>query len=260
MLGLGNTLSGGIVPAAAAGAGFSDNKAINGMDSGSKYLHSTSNLTDVFTGASQQVWTLVMRFYHNSTGNKGFFHFTFASGESIYMQNFGQTLWWFFYNGTSSNDHMPIYTTGGGIGDENVTMIITKTGDTLEDLKLYANGSSAHDTNQNATNTIPVITSAMSDLKLGYRGGIFHFSTNKFNDFAIFDGSFSEAEATEAYNSDTTMDLRTHSRASDLKHYWLMGDGDDGAGTDDDGSTIYDMAGDSDLDMYGMDASDIVDF
>ena len=89
MLGLGNTLSGGIVPAAVA---IFDEKAINGMDAGWKYLTSTSNLPDVFTGASQQTWTLVMRFYHNSSGNKGFFHFVFAGGESIYMQNFGQTL------------------------------------------------------------------------------------------------------------------------------------------------------------------------
>jgi hypothetical protein len=256
-----NMTSGDIVSDVPVAASFTDNKCIDGMDSLSKYLSSTSNLPSIFTGASQQSWTIVWRFYHNATGNKGIFHWTF-SGSSIYiyLQNFGETLFWMFWGGQSGTAHMPMYTTGDDVGDRNVTMTITKDGDTLEDMKLYVNGGSAHVTGQNPTDTIPLITSAMTAFKLGLREGVFNFGGNKFNDFALFDAAFTEAEATEAYNSGTTMDLRTHSRAGDLQHYWLMGDGDDGAGSDDDGSTIYDIVGDCDLDMTGMDADDIVDF
>ena len=258
MLGLGNTLSGGIVPAAAV-AGFADAKCIDGMDSTSKYLVSTSDMPTLFTSASQQDWTIVMRLYHNATGNKGLFDFDFSgSGIYIFAQNFGQTLWWVFTYGQSGGEHQPLYS--DNIANENATIIITKTGSTNADIHFYANGGGRKITNSNAGNTVPVITSAMTSFRLGIRDASFHFGGNKFNDFAIFDAAFTEAEATEAYNSGTTMDLRTHSKADNLKHYWLMGDGDDGAGSDDDGDTIYDMVGDCDLDMYGMDADDIVDF
>jgi hypothetical protein len=151
---------------------------------------------------------------------------------------------------------------------EKVTLIVTKNGATFADFATYANGGGAasvggpYTSGTAPTDTAPLWTSAPTKIWLGRtaHGGGFNGSTGlKFNDLAIFDGGFDATEAAEAYNGGTTLDMRTHSRSSDLAHYWMAGDGDDGAGTDD-GTTIFDMAGDCDLAMVGIDATDIVDW
>jgi len=261
MLGLGNTLSGGIVPAAVSS--FSDTKAITGITSTSTYLSSTTNLPQVFHHATaQQEWTFVHRFEYDKDETHYTFGMGFSSGKYFSFGYWGQNtqcLVWTFQEAHSGGGHMPVNQTDLNASGK-WTIVITKTGDTNEDLKVYINNGSAFDTSSNPTNTIGLYTSAPTSLTIGksaHGGGFPYGGDKKMNDFAIFDGAFSEAEATEAYNSGDTLDLRTHSRASDLEHYWLMGDGDDGAGTND-GTTIYDMAGDCDLTMNGIDATDIV--
>ena len=267
MLGLGNTLSGGIVPAAAA-ASFTDTKAITGITSSSTYLGSTSNMPQVFHHASeQQNWTFVHTFDYDKDETHYTFGMSFSGGKYFSMNYFGQNtqaLIWTFQEGHSgSGEHQPVnHTDINASGKWTIT--ITKTGSTNEDVKVYINDGSAFDTNSNAGNTLPLYTSAPTNITIGkspHGGGFPAGGDKKMNDFAIFDGAFSEAEATEAYNSGTTLDLRTHSRASDLAHYWMMGDGDDGDGNaDGTGDVIFDMAGDCDLTMTGIDSTDIVDW
>tara|TARA_R100000742_G_C4279288_1_gene103443 strand:+ start:1868 stop:3601 length:1734 start_codon:yes stop_codon:yes gene_type:complete len=244
------------------GATFNDNKCITGLAATWDYLGATTNLPTTFTHASDhQYWTIVMHFEHDTTTNSGFFDFDFGSNKYIFLQNFGATLFWLFYYGDDSTTHAPMVTSTGEIGDEKVTLTLTATGDTVADIDLYVNGGSAHNSGQNQTVTMPKFTSSMTTLALGRRDTVFHFNGKKFNDFAIFGVAFTEAQATEAYNSGTTLDMTTHSQAAYLEHYWLMGDGDDGAGNADGSSSlIYDMEGSCDLTMNNMDSSDIVDW
>lgn len=272
MLGLTNSLGLGNKKAVAAGSdgSFADIKCIDGMTNTSKWLDSYTNLPTAFTNATDhQYWTLVMHFVHDTTSNVGLFDFDWSglntSGNSIYLylQNFGERLWWLFISGNDGTTHAPIYTDVGELGNEKVTLTLTATGDTIADIKLYANGGSGH--NNTSTTARPKFTTSMNQLQLGRRDAVFSFNGQKFNDFAIFGVAFNETEATEAYNSGTTLDMTTHSQAAYLENYWLMGDGvssDDTAdGTDVSGSAyIYDQKGSCDLLMQNMDSTDIVDW
>jgi hypothetical protein len=252
------------------GPPFADDKCVDGMSSTSKWLSSYSNLPTTFTHASaHQYWAMVMHFEHATSGNVGLFDLDWSglnsSGNSIYLyiQNFGETLFWLFISGNDGTTHAPIYTTSGEIGNEKVTLTLTATGDTIADIKLYVNGGSVH--NNTATTARPKFTAAMNQLALGRRDTVFHFNGQKFSDFAIFGVAFTESEANEAYNSGTTLDMTTHSQAANLEHYWLMGDGADSDGTADgadvSGSAyIYDQKASCDLLMQNMDSTDIVSY
>ena len=273
MLGLGNTLSGGIVPAAAAVASFTDTKAITGITSSSTYLSSTSNMPQVFHHATaDQTWTIVHTFDYDKDATHYTFGMGFASGKYYSHGYWGQNtqaLIWTFMQGHvqgSGPGHMPVYNTDINASGK-WTMTITKTGNTYEDLNVYINDGNAFDSGTSPTDIVPLYTSAPTSLTIGkspHGGGFPAGGDKKMNDLAIFDGAFSDAEAAEAYNSGTTLDLRTHSRASDLAHYWMMGDGDDaGDGTgnaDGTGDVIFDMAGSCDLTMTGINSDNIVEW
>jgi len=273
MLGLGNTLSGGIVPVAAAALSFSDNKAITGITSSSTYLGSTTNMPQVFHHATaDQTWTIVHTFDYDKDETHYTMGMGFASGKYFSFGYWGQNtqcLVWTFMQGHvqgSGPGHMPVNVTDINASGK-WTVVLTKTGDTYEDLNVYVNDGSAFDSSTNPTDIVPLYTSAPTSLTIGkspHGGGFPYGGDKKMNDFAIFDGAFSEGEAAEAYNSGTTLDLRTHSRASDLAHYWMMGDGDDaGDGTgnaDGTGDVIFDMAGDCDLTMTGINSDNIVEW
>ena len=250
---------------------FSDTKAITGITGTSTYMQSTTNLPTIFHHAdAHQRWTIVHTFDYDKDETHralGMYFGTKYLSINYHGQN-SQCLVWLFTKGPVGQDteHAPIYNTDMN-ATEKVTLILTKTGDTMEDFKVYAQGGSAFDSSTSPTDTAPLYTSAPTKLWLGrtpHGGGFNGSSERKFNDLAIFDGGFDATEAAEAYNSGTTLDMRTHSRSSDLVHYWMAGDGDDaGDGTgnaDGTGNVIFDMAGDCDLAMVGIDADDIVEW
>ena len=274
MLGLGNTLSGGIVPAA-AGLAFSDEKAITGITGTGTYMQSTSNLPAVFHHAdTSQNWTIVHTFEYDPDETHRAFNMYFGS-KYLSLNYHGQgtqCLVWLFVKGPIGQDteHVPMYATTMDT-DEKVTLILTKNGATFADFQTYANGGGAasvggpYTSGTDPTANAPLWTSAPTKIWLGrtaHGGGFNGSNEKKFNDLAIFDGGFDATEAGEAYNGGTTLDMRTHSRSSDLVHYWMAGDGDDegdGSGNaDGTGDVIFDMAGDCDLAMVGIDSTDIV--
>ena len=254
----------------APAAGFTDEKAVTNMDTGyTNWLQSTTNLPQVFHHASEsQNWTVVHTWDHNKDEDFGAWTANFSSWKYLSMNYIGNdtsTLMWLFFQGHSGGLVSTAVSVTGSI-DGKITMTLTKTGPNRDDVKVYVNGGSAFTVASGGDDVNSLLTSAPNKFRIGYSSNNDGFpkagGARKCNDFAIFDGAFSEAEATEAYNSGTTLDLRTHSRASDLEHYWLMGDGDDaGDGTgnaDGTGNVIFDMAGDCDLAMGGIDATDIV--
>ena len=254
----------GSIDAPVSCSGF-DCYAVTNMDTGYNYwLQSTSNLPQVFHHASDsQNWTVVHTWDHNKDEDFGAWTANFSSWKYLSMNYIGNdtsTLMWLFFQGHSGGLISTAVSVTGSV-DGKITMTLTKTGPNRDDVKVYVNGGSAFAVT--GSETISLLTSAPNKFRIGYSSNNDGFpkagGARKCNDFAIFDGAFSEAEATEAYNSGTTLDLRTHSRASDLEHYWLMGDGDDGAGNDDGtGNVIFDMEGSCDLSMMGIDATDIV--
>ncbi len=256
----------GSIDAPVSCSGF-DCYAVTNMDTGYNYwLQSTTNLPQVFHHAdTSQNWTVVHTWDHNKDEDFGAWTANFSSWKYLSMNYLGQdttTLMWLFFQGHSGGLTSCAMSVTGSI-DGKVTMTLTKTGPNKDDVKVYVNGGSAFTVASGGDDVNSLLTSAPNKFRIGYSSNNDGFpesgGARKCNDFAIFDGAFSEAEATEAYNSGTTLDLRTHSRASDLEHYWLMGDGDDGAGNNDGtGDVIFDMAGDCDLAMGGIDATDIV--
>ena len=256
---------------------FSDDKAISGITTTSHYLQSTTNLPTVFHHASaSQNWTIVHTFEFDKDETHRAINLYFGSKylSLNYHGQDSQCLVWLFTKGPVGQDteHVPMYATTMDT-TEKVTLIVTKNGATFADFATYANGGGAasvggpYTSGTAPTDTAPLWTSAPTKIWLGRtaHGGGFNGSTGlKFNDLAIFDGGFDATEAAEAYNGGTTLDMRTHSRSSDLVHYWMAGDGDDaGDGTgnaDGTGNVIFDMAGDCDLAMVGIDATDIVDW
>ena len=248
--------------------GWNDTKALTGITSTSTYLESTTNMPQIIHHAdTSQNWTFVHRFDFDKDETHYTFGMGFSSGKYFscgYWGQNSQALIWTFMQGHTQGPgpgHMPIYVNTMN-ASQKYTLVWSKGGATNEDVKIYVNGSAAFDSSTDPTNAAPLYTSAPTSLTIGKMpqgGGFPNGGNKKLNDFAIFDGSFTEAEATEAHNSGTTLDMRAHSRASDLEHYWMMGDGDNGAGTGtSDGTTVYDMAGDCDLTMNGIDATDIV--
>ena len=237
MLGLGNTLSGGIVPAAAPS--FSNTKSID-FDGSNDYMVTDSNIS--ITEGTFQFWM-------NTTTVANHVPWYFSAGWYFYIvSSGGNILPWILHpagnklynSGSLLQDgawHHILWTVSGGSGEETTFI-------------MYIDGSAV------ATQTQTSTYSAVDEkLVLSRYGNGAPYYTGKMDEVAIWGSVVLDADAVAAvYNSGEPIDLSSNSgdydNASDLTHWWRMGDGDTFA-------TIQDNAGSNNMTMTNMVEADI---
>ena len=238
MLGLGNTLSGGIVPTAAAA--YSNTYSID-FDGTNDYMISDSNISS--TEGTYQFWI------KNSV---------VASITPFYFETN-----WYFYMVSSGGNVLPwiihpagnkLYNSGSLLQDGNWHHILwTVSGGTGETttFTMYIDGSSVATQAQTSTYSTP-----SSKLQVGHYGdGPCCRVTGNIDEVAIWHDVILDADAVAAvYNSGEPIDLSEDSgnydNSSGLTHWWRMGDGDTHP-------TIEDNAGSNDMVMTNMASGDI---
>ncbi len=234
MLGLGNTLSGGIVPAAATGYTNTYSLAFGGTD---EYVIMDAHTYD--TGS----WAMWIKYA--STGI-----IVFNCGGYYYLYEAGGQLK-FNYPGRAS-----ISTIASGVNDDNwhhVAITITRPGDigTTSTIKVYLDGAIEGTT----TGTREFVLSS-ERLYFGRYSSSALYYTGNIDEVGWCEGHIlTDAEVTQLYNSGEPTDLQTDSgnytSSGDLTGYWRMGDGDSYP-------TITDNEGSNDGTMEAMESGDIV--
>ena len=237
MLGLGNTLSGGIVPAAAAG--FSNTKSID-FDGTDDYMISGSNIA--ITRGTWQFWMKTTTVENGTPWNQG-------ASQNLYLVSAGGNIYvWVIwpmgnklYNSGSllqdGNWHQILWTIEGASGAES-------------SIKIYIDG--AHKVTQTQTSTY---SDTNAKVEIG-RYNPYNWLTDNLDEIAVWDVALDAAAITQLYNSGEPIDLSSDSgnydNSGDLQHWWRMGDGDTYP-------TIEDNAGSNDLTMTNMASGDIED-
>ena len=231
MLGLGNTLSGGIVPAAAS---FENTYSI-AFDATDDFMVSGSNVS--YDEGSFITWAK-----HTGTSNQIFWH---VAG-SYYLYRYSTDELRFRHPMTGStnvtanindgNWHCIVGTAEGGSGSSST-------------VKIYVDGSLVVTDTDTRTYTAPddVITfGAWPNPSLVLNGSL--------DEVGFWSSVLSASEVTELYNSGTPIDLSSdagdYSSSSNLLNWWRMGDGDTYP-------TIQDNEGSNNLTMTNMSSGDI---
>ena len=236
MLGLGNTLSGGIVPAVAA---FSNAKSID-FDGSNDYMISDSNIaitrgtyqfwmkTTTVENGTPLYWSAGQHAYLVSSGGNLYFWVIFPMGNKLY--NSGSLL-------QDGNWHHMLWTTEGASGASS-------------SIKIYIDGD------LKATQTQ---TSTYSDVNTKLeiaRYNPYNWYTGQMDEVAIWDVALDADAVTAVYNGGQPIDLSSddgdYDNSGDLQHWWRMGDGDTYP-------TIEDNAGSNDMTMTNMASGDIED-
>ena len=236
MLGLGNTLSGGIVPAAAA---FSNAKSID-FDGSNDYAVSGSNIaitrgtyqfwmkTTTAESGTPMKWSGTQNAYLVASGGELYFWVVWPMGNKLY--NSGALL-------TDGEWHHMLWTTEGASGESS-------------SLKIYIDGDLK--ATQTQTSTYSDVDGIM---EIG-RYNPYNWYTGQMDEVAIWDVALDADAVTQVYNSGEPIDLSSDSgdydNSGDLQHWWRMGDGDTYP-------TITDNAGSNDLTMTNMASGDIED-
>ena len=228
MIGLGNTLSGGTVPAAAAS--FSNTKSID-FDGTDDYV--------VFGNVTWGYGTLSLWF---KTDEEESIPLSIGSGQFVYLANKIYVNWpkhgpsgYLTYNYREYDDgewHHLLCTFDASAS------------------KMYYDGSLVE------TDTVGT-SSTTAALWIGQYGGGGYYFPGNLDEISWWDDTTLDADAvTAVYNSGVPINLAADSgnydNSGDLTHWWRMGDGD----TFD---TIEDNAGSLDGTMTNMGAEDIVE-
>ena len=240
MLGLGNTLSGGIVPAAAA-AGLTNEYSI-AFDGSNDHITTAD--------AKQSVDNATTSFWMKSSKTSGY--------QNVFGK--GHTTW---YIGTFNNK---MYVKWAGTGSSGLSggtdvcdsawhhhVIVFAGGyGVASEIRVYMDGV-LKDTL--GANDGQGYTLGVGVWSIGHYGGSNVFIGN-LDEVAIWEGIELDADAIAAiYNSGTPTDLKTddgnYDNSGDLSHWWRMGDGDTFA-------TIQDNQGSNDGTMVNMASGDIV--
>ena len=247
MLGLGNTLSGGIVPAAAA-TPFANEKSLL-FDGSNDYMEVDGGTTMTLENCSFALW---VKTNSNSSQipfmlhNKYYFYLS-SSGAHAYP--YVASPWGNQQSTTGFTDnawHFVVVTMEGGSGISSTW-------------KLYLDGSL--DITKTATVTYTVVTNEAlkigryeADGGSGYMGV---YMNGGIDEVSIWKDIILDADAvTQLYNSgepiDLSVDSGNYTNSGDLDHWWRMGDGDTYP-------SIEDNAGSYDLTMTNMASDDIVE-
>ena len=237
MLGLGNTLSGGIVPATAAA--FSNTKSIV-FAGENEYMISDSNIA--ITRGTFQFWMKT-----TTAANGTPFNFT-AAHHGYLVESGGELYFWAItpmgnklYNSgallTDGEWHQILWTTEGASGAES-------------HIKIYIDG--AHKVTQTQTSTYSDVNAKLEIARFNP----YNWYVGNLDEIAIWDVALDADAITQIYNSGEPIDLSSDSgnydNSGDLQHWWRMGDGDTHP-------TIEDNAGSNDMTMTNMASGDLVD-
>jgi len=246
VLGLGNTLSGGIVPAAATSS-FANEKSL-AFDGSNDYMEADGGTSMTLDECSYALW---IKTNSNASQIPFMLHNTFY----FYLTSVGAHVYPFVkcpfaqkqgtIGLTDDEWHFITVTLAGGSGVESTA-------------KIYVDGSL--DVSITATVAYTVVTN--QDLKLarydndaGSYAAI--YMNGNMDEVAIWKDTVLDADAVAAlYNSGTPIDLSSDSgnydNSGDLTHWWRMGDGDTFP-------SIDDNAGSYDFTMTNMAEADLED-
>ena len=224
----------------APSAAFSNAKSID-FDGSNDYMISGSNIaitrgtyqfcmkTTTATSCTPMMWSGTQNAYLVASGGELYFWVVWPMGNKLY--NSGALL-------TDGEWHHILWTTEGASGAES-------------HIKIYIDG--VHKVTQTQTSSYSDVDDTM---ELG-RYNPYNWYTGQMDEVAIWDSVAIDADGVTAlYNSGEPIDLKTNSgdydNASDLAHWWRMGDGDTHP-------TIVDNKGSNNLTMTNMASGDIED-
>jgi len=248
MLGLGNTLGGGIVPAATVSS-FTNTYSLD-FDGTNDHLVSGSSIT--FDTGTIAFWQKTQFTGSEEEGDGNFIPFHLSSAFYFYMSWNGSITrsyvvhpapGSFYDNATDIADQawhfIALTIAGGGSGAENTSII-------------YVDGAAVATSTRTATYSTPSGT-----IKVGGNFSSSYFMDGNLDEIGIWDGVALDADAiAQLYNSGAPIDLKTDSgnydNSGDLTYYYRMGDGDTHP-------TITDNQGSLDLTMTNMASGDIVE-
>ena len=250
MLGLGNTLSGGIVPAAAA-VGLTNTKSIDfdGVDD----MLISSNVS--IAGAGTLSWWMKT----DSLGTSGS-HYIIRFGELAsnyaYISSGDLKFYWMTMGGqlAISSEHRDDYLDDGEWHHFVFTASRPGGNNTEAVHKVYLDATEIG--TKTSTRDQAPYTPSVLVIGAAHAGGAAPIPC-QIDEYSWWDGVALDADAiTALYNSGEPIDLSEDSgdydNSGDLTHWWRMGDGDTYP-------TIEDNAGSNDLTMTNMVSGDIED-
>lgn len=250
MLGLGNTLSGGIVPAA---AGYTNTYSLD-FDGTNDHLLSGSDLSFAHSsGGTVAYWQKTQFIGSEEEGDANFIAFHCST-----FQFYIYTSW----NGTNHRTYVVHPATGSFYGDDDVAdeewhhiaLTIDGGGSGTENVgTIYVDGVVDATVTKTATYSEAQVKGA---IKFGGNFSSSYFLDGNLDELGVWNSALTSTEIVQIYNSgapiDLTEDSGNYESSSDLIHYYRCGDGDTYP-------TIEDRAGSNDLTMTNMASGDIVE-
>jgi len=224
MLGLGNTLSGGIVPAAAA-ASFSNTKSID-FDGVDDYVDLGDS--DVFSfgdGSDDSAFSISLWYKMSDVTSAALIAKTgTVSAEREWYLNFGSNDK-IYFGCLDESVGKPIYIYSSYLTSTEGSwthLVVTYDGsEHPSGQKMYINGSAVSVTEKDNATYVAMENTAY-DVWIGGYQALSKYATGNIDEVAIFNAELSAAEVTAVYNGGAPTDL---SSESNLVGYWRMGDG-----------------------------------
>ena len=234
MLGLGNTLSGGIVPAAATGFTNSYSLDFDGVDDfinlGNTGASSQPLQPVVANGVTASVWckwaditTATARIFSNSSVADKYYGLSFSKNASgLLSMNTGDG------EGGGSADRRTIRTNATPFSNDTWHhIVVVWTDEAVSNWKIYVDGSDIASTSSGTGNENAYVTSA--DVFIGKRvTGSTSYFNGKMDELGLWSTALDADAVTVLYNSGVPIDLTSddgnYDNSSDLVGYWRMGE------------------------------------
>jgi hypothetical protein len=171
------------------------------------------------------------------------------------------------WGGGSGNAAFPLTTTSTFDDDSwhHVACVVDGSG-TSAGVDIYVDGVSQSTSNYYLSNINGNTMTNTEPFEIGNSWGLAsYYLDGNVDEFSVWDKELSSGEVADIWNEGSPNNLLIHSAVANLVSWWRMGDGDNGAGTDDStdssdaSARIYDMSTNShDLTPVNMEAGDIV--
>ncbi len=224
MLGLGNTLSGGIVPAAAA-ASFSNtySLAFDGVDD---YVEiSDNNVFSFGDGSDDSAFSISLWYKLSDVTSNSLITKTGASStEREWYLNFGSNDK-IYFGCYDDSDNKPIYIYSAALTSTEGSwthLVVTYDGNEHpQGQKMYIDGSAVSVTENDHADYVAMENTAY-DVWIGGYQALSKYAAGNIDEVAIFNAELDASAISAMYNSGTPTDL---SSESNLVGYWRMGDG-----------------------------------